>query len=500
MIGYKGYGYGYGSRGGSMTGWETSYYGGYVRLITDYPYVTVPNSIEHSEGTEHRSQLPWYQSNKLRQMFLNLTKKHGYSDTLLNAENSKFITKTKYNYLTFKNETEDFIEIVAQPEDIEYVIMKVGQSEPELAPLFEHFKTVLINSKFSVTIPPTKQEKQGQEGEEEGQEQEKQGQGQGQGQTKQDKEQEESYSVDEDGNIDFESKEEMKEFIKQVQARLNNEMKKVSDKAIQRRGWGNLSGALRETNFIEVEKEKEPYTLTQKVSRGAQRLDRLLDITFDYDKDVVKSLRLGKLDVSKIAEVPAGNLSVYQREMENQTTKPFSVCLLVDESGSMSGDNIKMARDVTKMIHLCLSNVLPPDKLFIYGHTTDWDDMDAAVVRTYQTPYCRDFEKRIDNMHADCSNLDTQVIEKVHEKVRGFTNDRIIMLVISDGRPCDYNEEKHKQVCERAKRDEFVIGGIFIGYPGIEDMYNYNVQIDDVKKGPEKVSQLLNKIVKTEFQ
>ncbi len=462
MIGFRG-NYGYGSYGNrSITEWENSYYGGYLRLIRDYPYVKIPNSIDHKEG-EVKSRLPWFESNKLRQMFLNLVKKHEYSDVLLDAKNSKVVTKTKYNYLTFTNDTEEVIEITAKPEDINYVCAKICDKEPELSPLFKHFKDCLLNSKFSVTIPP-KDEKQ-------------------------------PYSVDENGNLDFESKEEMKEFLEKIQSQAVEEMENVSDQQLQGGGWSNISGGS-DTRFKEVRKGVKPYEITGLVSKGAQRLDRLLDITFDYDKDIVKSLRLGKLDLSKIAEVPAGNLSVYQREMENQSTKPFSVCLLVDQSGSMHGDEIRMARNITKMIHLCLSNILPPDKLFIYGHNT----CGGALIHTYQTPYTRDFEYRIDNMKSGGANLDTQVIEKVHEKVRSFTDDKIIMLIISDGQTFSYEPEKHKQVCERAKRDDFIIGGIFIYYPGIEDMYNYNVQIHDLKKGPEKVSQLLNKIVKTEFQ
>ena len=496
MIGFGG-NYGYGSYGnGSITGWENSYYGGYMRLIRDYPYVRIPNSIDHEEG-EVKSKLPWFESSKLRQMFLNLVKKHGYSDVLLDAKNSKVVTKTKYNYLTFTNDTEEVIEITAKPEDIEYVRAKICKKEPELGPLFEHFKDCLSNSKFSVTIPPKDEDQQCQGGGESGDE----GDGEDTQQQQQPQQSQQPYSVDENGNLDFESKEKMKEFLDKIQNQANEEMENVSDEQYKG-GWSNLIDGEYETIFKEIKRRKNPYKITDLISRGAQRLDRLLDITFDYDKDIVKSLRLGKLDLSKIAEVPAGNLSVYQREMENQSTKPFSVCLLVDESGSMYGGEMTMAKNVTKMIHLSLSNVLPPDKLFIYGHTTNWDNNvgEHAEVRTYQSPYTRDFEYRIDSMHADSGNLDTQVIEKVHEKIRSFTDDRIIMLVISDGQPCDYDPEKHKQICERAKRDDFIIGGIFIYYPGIEDMYNYNVQIHDLKKGPEKVSQLLNKIVKTEFQ
>ena len=215
MIGFGG-NYGYGSYGNrSITGWESSYYGGYLRLIRDYPYVRIPNSIDHKEG-EVKSSLPWFESNKLRQMFLNLVKKHGYSDVLLDAKNSKVVTKTKYNRLTFTNDTEEVIEITAKPEDINYVCAKICDREPELGPLFKHFKDCLRNSKFSVTIPPKDEKPQG--GKESGR---------GNGVTTITTQSKQPYSVDENGNLDFKSKKKMKEFLEKIQSQVAEEMENV---------------------------------------------------------------------------------------------------------------------------------------------------------------------------------------------------------------------------------------------------------------------------------
>ena len=64
-------------------------------------------------------------------------------------------------------------------------------------------------------------------------------------------------------------------------------------------------------------------------------VNRLLDINFQPKSDVITNLKNGKLDIRKLGEIPGGNTNVYLRMEENQSTRPFNVCILCDESGSM---------------------------------------------------------------------------------------------------------------------------------------------------------------------
>ncbi len=92
------------------------------------------------------------------------------------------------------------------------------------------------------------------------------------------------------------------------------------------------------------EKKDTKFTVMPKVgttrysdyeTAQANHLLRMMDISFDPTSDRVNTLRSGKLDVSKIAEIPGGNLNVYYKVEEKQPTRPFSVCILGDESSSM---------------------------------------------------------------------------------------------------------------------------------------------------------------------
>jgi cobalamin biosynthesis protein CobT len=252
-------------------------------------------------------------------------------------------------------------------------------------------------------------------------------------------------------------------------------------------------------------KEGSAYRFTEAEKKDSEMLIKLLDISFDPKSDDVKNLRIGKLDTSKIAEIPAGNMSVYKQTVEEQDTKPFSVCILADMSGSMGhGSRIQSQRHILNTLYLAMSQILPPDKLYIYGHSGDC----SPEIYTFYSPYDPEYEKNIkfyNNVHW-CQNYDGPVIEAIHKKVRETNDDRIIFISLSDGEPCGngyggqaHNEEL-KRILERARRDEFVTVGIGIEADHVGALYTYSKVVNDLRLLPKEVSSIVNQVVRVEFQ
>ena len=248
-----------------------------------------------------------------------------------------------------------------------------------------------------------------------------------------------------------------------------------------------------------------PYKFKPGEIKNAEALIKLLDINFDPTSAEVKNLKMGKLDVSKIAEIPAGNLSVYKQTVEEQDTKPFSVCILADMSGSMGhGGRIPAQRHIMNTLYLAMSQILTPDKLYIYGHSGDY----TPEIFTFYSPYDTDYEKNIQfyNSVNWCQNYDGPVIEAIHKKVRETNDDRIIFISLSDGQPSGNNygghehNEELKRILERARRDEFVTVGIGIQADHVTELYTYSKVVNDLKFLPKEVSSIINQVVRAEFQ
>jgi len=247
--------------------------------------------------------------------------------------------------------------------------------------------------------------------------------------------------------------------------------------------------------------------------RIAENLVKMLDISFDPAKEIVKNLRLGKLDISKIAEVPAGNIAIYKQDVENQTTKPFSIVILCDESGSMGsgheykgrGDKLYSQYRIVKQLYLAFSDIIPQNKLYVYGHSGS----EEPELYVYQDSYRPNFTKTIDHMihnHNHHSNYDGPAIEEVYNQVRNSTDDRIIFICLSDGQPAGNNYGGHddqlkmKQIIEKCKRDEFVTVGVGIQYFTVKNLYQYSTVVTDLDEMAKKVSHIVNHVVKSEFQ
>jgi hypothetical protein len=258
----------------------------------------------------------------------------------------------------------------------------------------------------------------------------------------------------------------------------------------------------KKTEFAFVPKG-EKCTFSPEQEKLAASLVNLLDISFDPIEDRLNSLRSGKLDVRKLAEVIPGNLNVYYKIEQDQSTRPFSVCLLVDESGSMRcDDRISKAKNLVKILYLAFDEILPKDKLWVMGHSGG----DSPRIYIYKDPYNDTFEETIEKMTSRSENYDGPVIEAIHERIRKTHDDNIIFIVLSDGSPsgsgygCPKDVQDLRRIVEKARRDSFLTIGIGIDY-NTNHLYDYNCTVrannmDMIRK----TSYIINQAVKNEFQ
>jgi nitric oxide reductase activation protein len=157
-----------------------------------------------------------------------------------------------------------------------------------------------------------------------------------------------------------------------------------------------------------------------------------------------------------------------------------------------------------KVLYTAFSQILPQDKMFIYGHSGE----STPEVRIYHDKYNTTFAQTINSqMNNDYNeNYDGPVIENIYERVRQQTSDNIIFLSISDGEPAgeDYGGskaiEEMKRVIEKCKRDGFVTVGIGLKHKGVKEIYQYHTVVKDLNDLVKNVSSLVNRVVKTEFK
>lgn len=150
-------------------------------------------------------------------------------------------------------------------------------------------------------------------------------------------------------------------------------------------------------------------------------------------KLIHKSMRSGVLDTTKLAEAYQGVPTVYLREGEVKTDK-VSVCVLIDESGSMGGSRITSARDAAVLINEAVGSV-PNVELFIYGHSGDMRYSGATELFVYrENGYAPKYA--LGSCSARRENRDGLAILETAKRVRKQTKNPVLMFILSDGAPC----------------------------------------------------------------
>lgn len=203
----------------------------------------------------------------------------------------------------------------------------------------------------------------------------------------------------------------------------------------------------------------------------------------------------GDIDENSLHKLSYDDYRIYS-EKTIRSRKNVAICLLVDESGSMTDtDRIDSAKEVAFVLAESMKSI-DGVKVSVFGHTAQTADNSDIEITCYKT-FEQNDTSGIFEMNAKQQNLDGHAIKYVAKKFANdsFNFDKKIMFVISDGEPegYGYNGEsaiRHTgSVCEfcRKKMGVDIIGiGIDNAFSSkvADKLYgkNKSIVLDNVKK------------------
>ena len=197
---------------------------------------------------------------------------------------------------------------------------------------------------------------------------------------------------------------------------------------------GVLESPSKDVYFSKREPNKEEYMKCAKdIRKYVPAISKILKGNCREYKLIHKSMRSGVLDTAKIAEAYQGVPTVYMREGAVKTDK-ICVCIVIDESGSMHGSKIAMAKRGAILLNEALSKI-PNVELFIYGHSGDMRYANATEINIYREKNYR-VPFTLGSAEALKENRDGVAIKEIAKRVRKQTKEPVIMFVLSDGAPC----------------------------------------------------------------
>lgn len=260
-------------------------------------------------------------------------------------------------------------------------------------------------------------------------------------------------------------------------------------------------GSNNKTFFEKMKGDKSSYdNIRKKVEKlipSIRNIIRNTDKNYDF---VIHGCRSGLLDTTKLAEAYQGVPQVYIKQgkvVTNRTT----VCILIDESGSMYGNKCKLARESAILLNESLGS-LPGVDLYIYGHSADeivGDEVDLRIYREKSTVG----KYSLSQIKARCQNRDGDAILETAKRVRKFTSEKCIMLVISDGDPCagDYYGKSavfdtRKKVLEAEKLDFDIIQISIDEVENTKKMFSKYINLEkSLEELPKKLGAVVKKVI-----
>lgn len=257
------------------------------------------------------------------------------------------------------------------------------------------------------------------------------------------------------------------------------------------------------TYFYREPGNREAYNLIAKdVSKyvpGIRNLIRGVDKNYDF---CIYGCRNGLLDTNKLAEAYQGVPQVYVRKGQVKTNRT-TVCVLIDESGSMSCRNKDIiAKKAAILLNEALGN-LPGVDLYIYGHTADLDEFGGAKttnIKIYREGSNRGDAYSLSESKARFENRDGTAILETARRIRKFTDSPCLMFVLSDGDPCAYDywgRSAEKDVYYKVKQVEgmnFTVVQVCIDtVTSAHDMFD---NVINLKNKLENLPKELSKVIK----
>lgn len=247
-------------------------------------------------------------------------------------------------------------------------------------------------------------------------------------------------------------------------------------------------GTQPKTYIAKAGESKDIYRQSlERVKRYVPAISKALRCVSTEYKLSLRGMRSGTLDTNKLAEAVQGVPTVYLRSGEVKADK-ISVCILLDESGSMWGAGEQAARDTAVLLNEALGTI-PNVDLYIYGHTASRSTTSLYVYRE------KGFRKRfaLGTTESRAGNHDSVAIREAAARVRKHTSEHCLFFVISDGAPNESTELVRKAVLD-ISRDGFSLVAVSIGpYYDPATMYDHNVTFSNLST----LAIELGKMVKT---
>lgn len=252
----------------------------------------------------------------------------------------------------------------------------------------------------------------------------------------------------------------------------------------------------------------EPYHLIkEQISPLIGPLRKALELNHKNFELIHRGCQTGVLDTNKLAEAYQGVNNVYIRKGEVKS-KNLTVCILCDESGSMGElGRFRKARAAAVLANEAFGKI-PGIDLYIYGHTADSSEAggygytNLNIYKEANLLSLEETKNRLQRLSNRRENRDGVAYREVVYRIRKYTQDPILLIILSDGIPSAYGYhgedayEDTSNALKEIKKNKVIPIQINIqthGETSIRKEFASSVRIDKISELPEVLGKIIKK-------
>lgn len=205
-----------------------------------------------------------------------------------------------------------------------------------------------------------------------------------------------------------------------------------------------------------------------KVRRFIPAMSRALSCKSEDMDYCLKGLPSGKLNTSRLVSLKCGNTAIFEKQ-GTVTCSSASVCMLIDESGSMTFDRVQRAREAAILVSESIARI-DTVQFYCYGYTSDELSVYSEKGKSAKWALSETGSK---------GGTPTGIAMKyAARRIRSITRDPVLMLVLTDGGADDTDAVIRQD--QLLRTDGFLPVGVGIQTSSVRGSFKESIVLNDI--------------------
>lgn len=221
--------------------------------------------------------------------------------------------------------------------------------------------------------------------------------------------------------------------------------------------------------------------LRSEVNRYIPAMSKALTCKTQESEFVNRGMPTGRLNTCKLASYTIGNKNIFDKRGTIECSSA-SVCLLIDESGSMRGTKNIMTKQAAVLINETIKKISHVG-YYCYGYSSQGMNVYCENGKTSRWS--------LSDVQADGGTPTGAAMRETAARIRRMNRNPVLLLVLTDG--CAHDTGLVLEMNKKLAKENFVVIGVGIQTSYVEDTFKNNIVINDISELPFLLGKLTKK-------